>query len=344
MSSQAMEVNLGSAQKKRREVAVSAKAGLRHREKDLEAVLEQLRRFSLGVYTDRENVTQQVRWLLDVWDLAMGKTGLVVAIGEPFLRTILSDSAQHASKTARSFCLCLSPLEFFIIGLEEFIDNAFRDSVTRCGMSCERIVNELLREVGEIQMIDSKVKFKDKIGCLQNRLVLKEFAPAEHLCSTMRTVYDIRNQRGPHDVPSADELEAKFCVSSFPWIYARYLEVLQMLGHDLMNSLQGFIDVCNSIVNVGATLAITQGHRKLNAGEAIEAFLYKNGFFGIDRFFSDISKELEKSQHTFPKPTLSNALDALTRKFLVKVGRRGSFRYRQRLPPSEYYRSSAASQ
>jgi len=315
--------------------SVDGNTGLRHREKELEFVIEALRRFSLGAREDSAELTRHLRWLLEVWDVAMGKTGLVTASGEPFLRGIELHDGQNARFAARSLYLCISPLEFFIIGLEEFIDDAFRGAVTRCGMSCERIAHDLLREVGELTMLDPKVKFKNKIGCLQHHLTQKGLAAAEHLCSTMQTVYDIRNQRGPHDVPSADELEAKFAVSSFPWIYARYLEAVQVLGYDLKDNMHKLVEVCNSIVNVGAGLAIKRGHKTVSAGEAIELFLYKRGFFESERSLREVLEGLESTGHNYPKPTMSNALEALTKKFLVRLGRPGGVSV---LPKSSFFR------
>ena len=182
-------------------------------------MLAYLRKFALqsSPPTDLNVLIERLRWMLDVWDTAMGKTGTILKASEPFISRMLSvPQGQEPFKTARAFYLSLSPLEFFIIGLEEFIDDAFRDVVTRCGMSYERIVNELLREVDGERMVDPNVKFNSRAGFLQRQLLDRRYNPAERFCSTMLTVYDIRNQRGPHDVPTADELEAKFCVSSFP--------------------------------------------------------------------------------------------------------------------------------
>ncbi len=156
----------------------------------------------------------------------------------------------------------------------------------------------------------------------------------------MLTVYDIRNQRGPHDVPTADELEAKFCISAFPWIYARYLEILQLLGYDLYGNLDKFIEVCNSTVRVGSTLAIKPGHEAFVAREAIEILLYKNGFFFDEKSLADVMGELRRVGYNYPKPTIANALESLTKSFLSRHGRPGAYKYRQKIPPHEYYKTS----
>jgi hypothetical protein len=156
----------------------------------------------------------------------------------------------------------------------------------------------------------------------------------------MLNVYDIRNQRGPHDVPSADEVEAKFCVSSFPWIYAKYLEFLQALGYDLFENADKLVQLCNSIVNVRTTLAIKRGHLAYNPREAVEILLYKNGFFAEERSFAEILLELKKLGYNYPKPSLANALEGLTREFLSRSGKPGEFRYHQKIPQIEYYKRS----
>ncbi len=316
-----------------------SKSGLQQREKDLEAVLESLRSYPGDHITLGGDLAHGVRWLLEVWDVALGKSGLILSIGESFLGRILTTRlVESRNKIARTAYLCLSPLQFFIIGLEELIDDAFRDTVTRCGMCCERIVNELLKEVGAFEMLEPKVKFVDKVGFLQNALSERGYRPAHNLCSSMLTVYDIRNQRGPHDVPSADEVEAKFCVSSFPWIYSKYLEFLQILGYDLLGNADRLVELCNSIVTVRTTLAIKPGHLAYNPREAIEILLYKNGFFAEERSFPEIMLELKKFGYNYPKPSVANALEGLTREFLSRSGRAGAFRYRQKIPQTEYYK------
>jgi len=319
---------------------VIAKSGLQQREKELEAVLGSLRSYpddhiiALG-----GDLATKVRWLLDIWDVSLGKSGLILLIGESFLDRILTTRPTGSrNRIARTAYLCLSPLQFFIIGLEELIDEAFRDTVTRCGMCCERIVNELLRETMAFEMLEPNVKFVDKVGFLQNALSERGYRPSQNLCSSMLTVYDIRNQRGPHDVPSADEVEAKFCASSFPWIYSKYLEVLQILGYDLLENADRLVELCNSIVTVRTTLAIKPGHLAFNPREAIEILLYKNGFFSDQRSFAEIMLELKKLGYNYPKPSVANALEGLTREFLSRSGKPGAFRYHQKIPQTEYYK------
>jgi len=320
---------------------VTTSIGLHSREKELEDVLDLLRRYSTGSTVRQEDLFARVRWLLDVWDAAMGKSGQIVAIGESFLHRITSSGfSQGQNNPSKALYLCLSPLAYFIIGLEELIDDAFRDAVTRCGMFCERIVHELLRLAGRFDMLEANVKFSNKVGALQNFLSIKRYRAAEHLCATILTVYDIRNQRGPHDVPTADELEAKFCVSSFPWVYARYLEILDSLGYDLSDNMEKFIGLCNSIVRVGTSLAKRAGHEGLFAREAVEILLYKNGFFLEERSLGDVIVELGRLGYNYPKPTVANTLESLTKTFLSRHGRPGVFRYHQKIPPHEYYKTS----
>src|SRR6266568_4748079 len=319
---------------------VNSRSGLQQREKELEAVLDSLRSYPDDhIIAIGGDLTERVKWLLDVWDVALGKSGLILSIGESLLDRILTTRpAELKNKIVRTAYLCLSPLQFFIIGLEELIDDAFRDTVTRCGMCCERIVNELLREVGAPELIEPNVKFVDKVGFLQHTLSGLGYRPAQNLCSSMLTVYDIRNQRGPHDVPSADEVEAKFCVSSFPWIFAKYLEFLQMLGYDLLENADRLVELCNSIVTVRTTLAIKPGHLVYSPSEAIEVLLYKNGFFAEERSLAEIMLELKKFGYNYPKSSVANALEGLTREFLSRSGKPGSFRYHQKIPQTEYYK------
>lgn len=316
-----------------------SKSGLQQREKELEAILDALRSFSsdAGLLL-RGGLAARLRWLLDVWDVALGKNGLILSIGESFLQQITLAKLTEQNKVMRTTYLCLSPLQFFLIGLEELIDDAYRDTVTRCGMCCERIVNELLRELQAFEMLEANVKFADKVGYLQNSLMQRGYKPAQHLFASLLTVYDIRNQRGPHDVPTADELEAKFSVSCFPWIYSKYLEILTIFGYDLLDNQDRLVKLCNSIVSVRTTLAIKPGHIAYGPKEAIEILLYKNGFFGQDQSLAAIVAELGRVGYHYPKSSIANNLEALTKAFLNRFGKPGAFRYRQRIPPTEYYK------
>src|SRR5205809_7934473 len=97
---------------------VTTSIGLHSREKELEDVLDLLRRYSTGSTVRQEDLFARVRWLLDVWDAAMGKSGQIVAIGESFLHRITSSGfSQGQNNPSKALYLCLSPLAYFIIGL-----------------------------------------------------------------------------------------------------------------------------------------------------------------------------------------------------------------------------------
>ncbi len=101
-----------------------------------------------------------------------------------------------------------------------------------------------------------------------------------------------------------------------------------------------FIVICNSIVRVGTTLAKRAGHEGLFAREAIEILLYKNGFFLEERSLADVIAELGRLGYNYPKPTVANTPESLTKTFLSRHGRPGIFRYHQKIPAHEYYKTS----
>ena len=124
-------------------------------------------------------------------------------------------------------------------------------------------------------------------------------------------------------------------------VYSKYLEILQLLGYDLLGNLGNLVGISNSIVSVGATLAIKPGHRNLTVREAIEVLLYRAGFFSEEKNLNGIMVELERKGYNFPKPTVANTLETLTKTFLSRSGHPRSYRYKQKIPPFEYYKTVA---
>jgi hypothetical protein len=71
--------------------------------------------------------------------------------------------------------------------------------------------------------------------------------------------------------------------------------------------------------------------------------LYRLGFFSEDRILKDVSKRLIDLRYSSSDSLLAHALKGLSTgadAILTRTKRQGVFHYRERLSPSEYYRTS----
>ena len=302
------------------------------REKEIERVFTDLQIYSkdksaINVHFLKTELTD----LITSWDRLLGKTGAIIKASDPLLLNL------SVAANAQILYYILAPLEYYMMALEEIVNPAFRDAATRCGMFCERVVNILLAVLKQDDIKDSK--FENKIGRLQSVLTDRDFTPAQLLCSSMRNIYNLRDTRGPHDVPAADEIDAKFCVSSCPLVYSRYSQALEHMSQNVGQYMPDFVKLVNSILDVSGRLAIGPGGRSLSAKDSIEVILFRNGFFSSERTFEEIRQKLGESGYTFPDGTLGNTLRRLTAPggFLTRKNISKGFVYVQRIPPQEYY-------
>lgn len=160
----------------------------------------------------------------------------------------------------------IKPLEYYMTALEEIVNAAFRDAATRCGMFCERVANLILIKIYNPDILVEIPKFEKKIGRLQNDLNNRKYYPAQNFCQTMHTIYSIRDTKGPHDVPAAEEIDAKFSISACPFVYAKYAEVLELLEPGIGAQMSDFKNCkfCverQSSTHIGSRRAKTQLER-----------------------------------------------------------------------------------
>jgi hypothetical protein len=257
----------------------------------------------------------------------------------------------------------MSPLEYYMTALEEIVNHAWRDATTRSGMFCERVVNILLSSVDtpkknepmkvestmmEELFLDEKsekskkereLRFRDKVGRLQNFLEARKYQSAENLWYQLQVIYNLRDQRGPHDVPAAEEIDSKLCIGACPFIYAKYAEVVELYAPGAALQMGEFVKIVNSVLEVSAKLNLGPGGRQLGTRDSIEELLYKEDFFLIPKTFEEVKKALADRGYFPLKGTLHNTLDDCSGKggFLTKDITKKPFTYVQKLPPIEYY-------
>jgi hypothetical protein len=237
--------------------------------------------------------------------------------------------------------IVLSPLEHYMIGLEELKRKSFRGVVIRCGMVCERIVNRLLYQLNAKGLLETG-KFNDKIGWLQNQLSGRGIIFAEDFCSRLSGIYNIRNRRGPHDVPCADEIEAKDCVASMPLCYSRYLSIIESFGFDLDQIKDDMTNFVNDIVRLGTPLPAPEGTGKVPRIVDVLVNLYGQGFFSTPKELKDVKNRMKQLGYDFRVSSIQNSLNSLCVKkgILRRSGTKGKYKYSQKIPPEVYFDKS----
>ena len=277
----------------------------------------------------------EVRIILGEWSKLVGNDG-IVKILEPLISQIVNEREENKVRSlTRILDFLISPFEHYMISLEEFKRDVPRDATTRCGMVIERVTGQLWYELKRSE----PPKVEDRIGGIQDALTKRlGIKGIEDFCSLMKSVYHIRDWKGPHDVPAADSLDAKFCITSISKIYSIYLEILKLLGYNLGDSAARMSEFVNSIVLLSPMLAVGK-KGKLPEIDDVILNIYQNGFFKTKRTFNEICEKIEE-RYSFPKPTIFRCLDRFysKKKILNREGKRGAYTFIQRVSPEEFYR------
>lgn len=316
---------------------------LAEKEKVYEKPLEDLRNLSIG-RLDLENIDETLKSLkriIEEWDTLLNSNILSRTFNE-IIKSIniakLSGDNELQIKNLRILDFVLSPLEYYMIGLEEMKARSFRNVVTRCGMVCERIVNRLLFELNGKDLLEKNAKFNDKIGWMQSELSEKRVVFGSDFCNRLSGIYNIRNRRGPHDVPCADEIEAKDCIASMPLCYSRYLNVLELLGYDLGQVKGNLTNLVNEIVTLGTLLPTVGKGGKRPKIVNILTDLYRQGFFSTPKALPDVKNRLKELGYNFGRGSIANSLNILQgRGILRRLGTKGNYKYLQKIPPTVYF-------
>ncbi len=285
----------------------------------------------------KTTILSDVQSVVSEWDSLLGTTTLSLILSMIIQETAVTKDDAIELKHLKLLDFLLGPLEYYMIALEEMKSTSHRDTVTRCGMVCERITNKLLIELGASDLANNKVKFANKIGRLQNELSKRGITFSQDFCATMTGIYNIRSYKGPHDVPAAEEIEAKHCVGTIPMLYSRYLEILILIGYDISSFDEDLNVFVNNLISFGTILpTVGKGGTTPQIGEIIMD-LYRQGFFAMKRTVKEVVNKFDALGYGFPRSSIHNALNRLMGKILNRSGRRGNYTYIQRIPPAIYF-------
>lgn len=281
-----------------------------------------------------EVLLDQINEVVKDWDKLFAGDLANRAVGEK-VKQIEKDDYQKDE--IRELDIFLDPLRHYVIALEKYKIEEFRDVVTRTGMVVERVILEVAIELGNPEIAEQKTT--DALGQLQSRLESSGINRSSEFCNDMRSIYTIRNDRGPHDVPAAEKIHAKRCVSSLMWVYYRYLGIVSEIGKNKLsqNDIMNFTNLLDGILEFKPSLVVGASGSDPSVKDVLVEDLYKSGFFKEGQSLADVIKKLSDKRYNFPKSTVARNLRKLNNDVLRRRGDRGSYEYIEKIPPKEYF-------
>ncbi len=308
-------------------------------EKKIEEILELLHECGMNDYPPQayRDATNKVEEVIKIWSKFLSNDDAFDVLENILLLLKSEQDISHLRCAAHILDLLITPFEHYTVSLEEFKHPSFRDAATRCGMVIERMLKRLWPIIGDTKTIPKKVE--DQVGILQEYATKTlHFEDAEDICHLMKSIYHTRDRKGPHDVPAAEEMDAKFCISSLPRVYSFYLQIIENIYPDTSIYTPALRELANSILIIRPAIVTGKKGEKPVAESAI-ILLYKNGFFKQDVTFSSIMEKLKELEFSFPKATVMNTLNRLHKKgILNRTGNKRNYKFMQRISPEEYFR------
>jgi hypothetical protein len=254
----------------------------------------------------------------------------------------------------RFYCL-ISPFLFFIAALREIARKSYRNTVTQCGMFCERIVRNILQELPSnvagasnmyVEMTQDKKHpstFDERAGRAKAELARLHCDSGETLYNSLKNIYNVRNKQGPHDVPPPETIQARICVTESLPVYINYLTAMSAVGVTInQQEFEKFMNLFYALTEMKPSLVIGEETEQPKVENTIIE-LYKQNFFSTERFLPDILAKLQELRYNHPKPTVANALTKLTSGkgcFLSRRKTSQGFAYAEKIPPGEAFKST----
>lgn len=309
--------------------------GLARLENEHEEILDELHEISRQSDLGDEDLSilEDLKEIVKDWDQIFGGDLATETIGKKIKEV---ENTTHKSEKIQQLDWLVDPLRHYVIGLEKFQLEENRETVTRAGMAIERIVTEIGLELG----VDVNTgHMESAFGDIQSPLQTSGVHRAQIFVSDMRSIYTIRNDRGPHDVPAAEFFQAKRAISEINWIYYRYLQIISEIGSTSLpkEDIDGFTNLMDVLLPLSPKLVMGEEGGEPSLRDVLVHDLYKSGFFREPRTLGDVREELESKRRHPNTSTLSNNLKRLKGEVLSRKGSRGNYRYVEKIPPSEYF-------
>jgi len=308
-------------------------------EKEIEQILEMLHKNGIETSTIQSyrELAGKLEHVLNLWEKFLSNNEAFDML-EPLIKNLKSgENTKLLETTSRNLDLLITPFEHYMLALEEFKHPSFRDSTTRCGIVIERMLKRLWPIITNGTIPETKVE--NQIGILQKHATeTLQLQDAEDICNLMKGIYHTRDRKGPHDVPAAEEMDAKYCISSIPRVYHFYLQIAENKYPEIRPYGTSLRQLANSILTIKPAIVTGKKGEKPIAEDAI-LMLYKNGFFKDRVTFSEIVGKLEQLELSFPRSTIMNTLKRLHKEgVLTREGSKRNYMFMQRIRPEDYFK------
>lgn len=308
--------------------------------------LEALFGYSFGASESEEKIVKGITETVDDWKKMMGGRSSL----EPHVVPYLDRIKLGEREAARNLYFFISPLFFYIHVLYELSRMEWRNATAWSGMFCERIVNNLLREISRKYSTDAWQKvgestFENKNGRTKSELEPRQFKLANELHNLMEMIYSLRDTRGPHDVPPPEPIRAQISASQCLPVYIDYLEALIFMDNDLLNDYKTFLSFFSDLTETKISLAFGEEGAKVTIDHLLKNVLYREGFFGVSegRKLGDVQAKLKSMSYNFSDPVVAATLYKLSKgkdAVLTRRGKRKAYTYHERYPPKEIFKAT----
>lgn len=314
------------------------------KEKEHYNTLEDLYAYSCGKAKNEEKLYSGLKDTIDDWDKMMGSRGNLLASIVPYLEAIRESNRDKV----RNLYLFLSPMFFYIHILFEMRRKAWRFAVTCGGIFCERIVENLFKELDRKYTsniwttISEDPSFEKRNNRLRKELEERHFEDADSLTSFLRSIYFTRSHSGPHDVPPPEPIEADISQRVCLPVYVKYLRCLIFLGNDLASDFSTFVSYFHNLAETHVALIFPEEEIRTTPREVIKD-LYRQGFFKEGKTLKEVLARLGELGFHWDTSRIAHELEYWSKgkkAFLTRSGKRGDYRYHERYPPEEFFRTT----
>lgn len=314
------------------------------KEKEHYSTLKDLYSYSCGEAITEDKLYSGLKDTINDWDKMMGGRSNLHAFIEPYLEAIKRSDKDKA----RNLYLFLSPIFFYILILYEMRRRAWRIAVTWGGIFSERIIENLFRAIDRKdslniwEVISKDRSFENRSNRLRKELEQRHFEEADSLASLLKSIYLTRSHSGPHDVPPPEPIEADMSQRICLPVYVKYLKCLMFLGNDLAFDFSIFVSFFHNLAETHVALIFPEEEITTTPKEVIKD-LYRQGFFKEGKTLKEAIARVGELGFHWDVSRIAHELEGWSKgkkAFLTRSGKRGFYKYFERYPPEEFFRTT----
>ncbi len=220
--------------------------------------------------------------------------------------------------------------------------------MTWSGIFSERIEENLFRAIDRKEssslweVISKDRSFEHRSNRLKKELEQRHFEEADSLVSLLKTIYLTRSHSGPHDVPPPEPIEADMSQRICLPVYAKYLNCLIFLGNNIVSDFSTFVSFFHDLADTHVALIFPEEEVTTTPKEIVKE-LYRQGFFQGGKMLKEVIIRLAELGFHWDVSRIAHELEYWAKgkkAFLTRAGKRGDYRYYERYPPEEFFRTT----